>query len=302
MRLLLLFCICALIACTSADNAEMAKLEQEVADNPTNANVSELLEMYKTWLDEHPGKNEKRKEILRKVYTVSDQHIRYNTKIDAIKELAVYYPDDAQTADRVVELADIYDKMRKGPAAMIIRKEFRLKYPDHPLAGEAGANMQPDSPSSDSLLKKLGLAMFNDSLQRLDQSAVRQFVDASEAYAILHMEDTSAVEYLHKAAEAARNLRAYDRAIELFDWIIDKFPEHQRASQALFLKAFTYDNDFNDTANARKYYTEFIANYPDDDFADDAQFLLENLGKADDELLRELQRKAEARQAEEPSE
>lgn len=299
---LLILIICAIAGCTSSGDPEMARLEEAVAENPTNANVSELLEIYQEWLSEHREKDEKRKEILEKMYALSDRHIRYNTKIDAIRELAVYYPQDAETAERLIELSDIYDKMRKGPAATIIRQELQAVYPDHPLARKAGAGLPANPPSSDSLLRRLGLAMFNDSLQRLDQSAVRHFVDASEAYALVHADDSMAVEHLHKAAEAARNLRAYDRAIDLFNWIIDKFPTHKRASQALFLKAFTYDNDLNDTAKARKYYREFIVKYPDDDFADDAQFLLENLGKSDDELLRELQRKAEAQHPEEPTE
>lgn len=292
MRLLALFCICALIACTPAENAELAKLEQEVADNSTNANVSELLEMYDTWLAEHPEADTKRKEVLIKAYNLSDKHIRYNQQIEAIRQLVIDYPDDPENPDRLLKLATIYDKMRRTPAAIVIRKEFQKAFPDHEaIPGLREARLP--AISTDTFLTQLAVSMSSDSLAPLNQNVASQYVDAAEAYALVNHGDTSSVKYLHNAAQTARTLRSYNRAIDIFDWILEKYPTHPKAPQALFLKAFTYDNEFGDIEKAREYYLAFIENCPEDEFADDAQFLLDNLGKSDDELLRELQEKAE---------
>ena len=53
----------------------------------------------------------------------------------------------------------------------------------------------------------------------------------------------------------------------------------------MFLKAFTYDNDLKKVEEARVLYNEFLKKYPNDEFADDTKFLLENLGKDDEEII-----------------
>jgi outer membrane protein assembly factor BamD (BamD/ComL family) len=77
----------------------------------------------------------------------------------------------------------------------------------------------------------------------------------------------------------------------LFDWIIDKYPTHSKAENSAFMKGFLFDNDIQDTALARKFYLEFIQKYPKSEFVDDAQMLINNLGKSEEEILEELQRK-----------
>ena len=59
----------------------------------------------------------------------------------------------------------------------------------------------------------------------------------------------------------------------------------------MFLKAFTFDNDLKDYENARKYYEEFLAKYPNNEFAESAKFLLDNLGKSDEELRQIIEQK-----------
>ena len=57
---------------------------------------------------------------------------------------------------------------------------------------------------------------------------------------------------------------------------------------ALFMKAFLFDGTFADSTNSRKYYTEFLEKYPNHEFAKDAKLLLQNVGKSDEEVLKEL--------------
>ena len=40
---------------------------------------------------------------------------------------------------------------------------------------------------------------------------------------------------------------------------------------------------------ARGLYEEFVKNHPTDEFADDTQFLLANLGKSDEEIIKQFE-------------
>ena len=72
----------------------------------------------------------------------------------------------------------------------------------------------------------------------------------------------------------------------IYDAIYTQYPQYEKAAQALFLKAFTYDNDLKDKGTAKALYEEFLQKFPNDDFADDTQFLLKNLGKNDEEIIK----------------
>lgn len=69
---------------------------------------------------------------------------------------------------------------------------------------------------------------------------------------------------------------------------IPNIPVTQELDKRFFLEAFTYDNELKEVDVARQLYEQFIDKFPKDELADDAKFLLKNLGKSDDEILQEL--------------
>jgi outer membrane protein assembly factor BamD (BamD/ComL family) len=93
-------------------------------------------------------------------------------------------------------------------------------------------------------------------------------------------------ELLHEAAKTAGYIRAFPKALDLYQWVYDRYPEHSKAGQSLFMMAFTYENEMKDAEKAKSLYEQFLAEYPGNDFADDAKFLLENLGKSDEEIIK----------------
>ncbi len=294
MKYLNLALFVVLLACASENDSEFLTLESEVAENPTNANVSELLNEYSAWLASNPDANAMRKEVLLKTYTLSDKHIRQKMKLSALKGLVLDYSDDPETLDRLIEMSNILERMRKTGAAQILNQAIAQNYPTKErVKEEIFPKLPPNLIPIDTVIFQLGQAMFDDGSMRLNNRVGRQYVDACEAYAIVFDGTPEAVELLHKAAETARTLNTIHKAIELYDWILTRYPDNARASQALFLKAFTYDSNLGDVENAKLYYTEFLKKYPEDDFAESATFLLENLGKDDDELLDILQKKSQ---------
>jgi tetratricopeptide (TPR) repeat protein len=112
-------------------------------------------------------------------------------------------------------------------------------------------------------------------------------------YADAFPEDSTSVKYLAKAGETARLLQQYDKALEVFDKIIKTYPNTKAAAAAMFMKAFTLDNDLKKFDEAKPAYEAFLKQYPNDEFADDAQFLLQNLGKSPEELIKEFEKNAQ---------
>ena len=103
--------------------------------------------------------------------------------------------------------------------------------------------------------------------------------------------DSLAPEYLYKAAGIFMNTKEPMKALKALDEIINKYPSFNKAENCYFLKAFVYDDKMKDTADARKYYNEYLNKYPDGDFSDDARLLIKNLGKSTDEIFNEIEKK-----------
>ncbi len=94
------------------------------------------------------------------------------------------------------------------------------------------------------------------------------------------------------------NTNHSQEAINLYQRIINDYPEFRKAPECLFLKGYIYENYLNELDQAKVIYTEFIIKYPNNDFADDAQISIDNLGKSPEELIKEFEEKMKAQEAE----
>lgn len=107
-------------------------------------------------------------------------------------------------------------------------------------------------------------------------------------------EDTMSPGFLFKAANVTMNNNEPEKAIGFFDQYITGYPTAQKAPMCLFFKAFVYENMLRDIDRAREIYLQFIEKYPKDDFVDDAQMAMANLGKTPEMLIREFEEKQRA--------
>lgn len=106
------------------------------------------------------------------------------------------------------------------------------------------------------------------------------------------------MDYLWKAGETARAARDFSTAETIFVELYSQNDSPDLAAKALFLHAFMCDEDLKEYEKAKSLYQQFLQKFPDSDFSDDAQFLLDNLGKSDEEML-ELLNKANAENTDE---
>ncbi|KPL04484.1 MAG: hypothetical protein AMJ90_00645 [candidate division Zixibacteria bacterium SM23_73_2] len=87
-------------------------------------------------------------------------------------------------------------------------------------------------------------------------------------------------------AQESQNSGKPELAIDLYQQTIDFFPESSNKYKALFLTGFVYSEQLQDYDKAKEAYQKVMDYYPDCDLADDAKFMLENLGS--DSLPKEV--------------
>ena len=140
-------------------------------------------------------------------------------------------------------------------------------------------------------ISKLEMQLFSSTNSSVNKIKANELVLLYLDFAEKYTEDSLVPNYLFKAADISMNIMESGKAIEIFDRIINNYPDYKKAPECLFLKGFVYENNLHDLVNAKKYYTKFIEQYPDNDFADDAKMSIKNLGKSPEELIREFEEK-----------
>ena len=111
-----------------------------------------------------------------------------------------------------------------------------------------------------------------------------------EEYAALPETDEKLkVDYLLRAGEMASLINQYDRSLGYYDRILTDFPSSPKAATALFMKGYTLDDKLKKLEEAKTIYETFLQKYPNDEFADDAKFLLDNLGKSEEEIIKQFE-------------
>lgn len=289
MRIFLFLAIVGLLIGCKDQDPELAKigeLEKQVETAPSAENTKALVDAYRQYIDTHPGEVEENADLLFKSASLQFHMNRLNGAVKALHEaLRDYYPA-SKTPDNALLLATLYgDKLQNPIGASAVYEGFVEAFPDHPrskglrdslLQGQIGLIAQIDS---------LRSRLYNDQTNRIDYEVANDFIGVCEIYGLLLPADQHTPDYLHEAAKTAGYIRSFPKALELYEWLYEKYPTHEKAAQALFMMGFTYDNEIKDIDKAKELYEAFIEKYPDNDFADDARFLLENLGKSDEEII-----------------
>ncbi len=149
-----------------------------------------------------------------------------------------------------------------------------------------------DQGKKKSIIKEMESKLFSDENKMIDRGKAGELMKVYISFADEYPDASETPEYLFKAGDMSMNLNMPQQAIQVFDRIINKYPDYEKAPQCLFLKGYVYENEIGDLNAAKKIYEEFIAKYPDDEFADDAAVSIKNLGKSPEELIKEFEAKS----------
>jgi len=133
---------------------------------------------------------------------------------------------------------------------------------------------------------------FDENGMKVANDLIQAYVD----YAEKNKNSDEAPAYLFDAANMAMNVNQADKALELFNRIIYQYPDYKKTPDCLFLLAYIYENNLQNFGKAKEIYEDFLAKYPDHDFADDARISIDNMGKPLDELVKEFEAKNQQQQ------
>ena len=128
--------------------------------------------------------------------------------------------------------------------------------------------------------------------KNLDLTPFTALAEAYLAFADNFPDAPESPDFLFKAGELySQELTDPKKAISLFSRVFEKYPDSKPAAQSLFLKGYLYNNVLKDLVNAEKAYHQFLESYPNHELAKSATFELDVLGKSEEEILQDLQKK-----------
>ncbi|MDF2436535.1 MAG: hypothetical protein K0Q95_911 [Bacteroidota bacterium] len=116
-------------------------------------------------------------------------------------------------------------------------------------------------------------------------------VKAYDDFAKYYPNDSLTPDFLFKAGEISTANQQYKQALGYYQTITSKYPDFKLQAESLYLQGYLMDNFLNDDAGAKLIYEQVIQKYPDLPYASDAKAAIKNLGKSDEELIKEFEKK-----------
>ena len=280
---------------SKADVPEVEALEKSFLENPTEENFNAIIATLADLFRSTPTKEEKRRFILKGI-ELSKTHNKDQVYHIFIKEYIRYFHGDSMAADYLWELAEYLDKNGSGETSEILKAGFMSSFPSDARSQTIGEDQLKIVSDIDGLIRSKAEAIFvNPDQTGLNPDAVRHYIDICEAVVLAYPEEPMAGEYLFRAAEMARSMRSFQKSMSLYDWILTSYPDFDKAAMVFFLQGFIFENEFKQKDKAAAVYKTFLEKYPNDPMVPDVRFLLDNIDKTEDEMLKLIEERQKAK-------
>ena len=259
--------------------------------NPNTATASKYItDVIKTALDPKTSTGEKKSLINSGLEVASD--LKETPMKASLLNTYLKTVGPKDDPNKTLELGKLLQSMKKSSAANILFHGYTQLSVSSEEAAEAKKLINPPISDVEAYLSELRQKISeNPTRYSLNEVNAREYVDACEAYAMVMPDQPETPTHLFNAGEVAKSLKSFNKSFALFDWLIEKYPNHKKTPTALFLKGFILENELNNDNGAKVFYDEFLEKYPTHDLADDVEFLIGNLGKSNEEILKMIEGK-----------
>lgn len=119
----------------------------------------------------------------------------------------------------------------------------------------------------------------------LDETKVNDLITHIDAFVSENKDAAKTPVYLELKAKYLTALGKNKASLAVYKKIYEQYPKYENHSDALFMMAFINENNLNDKAQAEMSYQKYLNEFPEGDFAKDAQFSLDNMNKTPEELM-----------------
>ncbi|MDZ4679015.1 MAG: tetratricopeptide repeat protein [Saprospiraceae bacterium] len=289
-------CLSTLPGCrgTEADQlvGRLEQLEKALAQNPDPALADSLVAVVQEWTALMPDDPARQADGTLRAAQALALTNRAALAQARLKYVLKQYRNTPQAPKAAFLLAALYKKELGSPAtAFSIYQLFPEAFPGADQIAEAKSYLPENVPPLPERIDSMAVRIINPKTGQLDARIANDYIQTCELSALLLPKAPDAAKMLYKAGDVSRAAGAQDKALEYYEQTYTSFPDDERASEALFMHAFTLDNDLKRYEEAKVLYEAFLKKYPNDDFADDAQFLLKNLGKSEEDIFKALEGK-----------
>jgi len=210
----------------------------------------------------------------------------------ALEKVIEDYPDSKSVPESRLTLAGLYDDhLNQSIEAQEQAQIFVQNNPDHPDIEKAKYFLQPEQERLDTRIKEFEAELYPDNAAKIDLSAAGKLIRKYETYARKFPKDDKSPDYLYKAGEVARSSNNIRKAVELLEKLYDDHRGYEKAPEALFLAGFIYENDLKNLDKAKELYNTFIKKYPEHELAKSVEFSIQNLGVPPDEIIKSFEDK-----------
>lgn len=263
----------------------ISELQKEVNEHPTKQNRNALANAFLAEIKkDKDGSNNAT--FFHNAINLFVQNENYTRAMSLLKQTIHGDFGGKYTQDDILQLASINEKMNKPQYANAIYAAYLKAFPDAKNKEDVKAKMKGQTFEMESALKGLVKKMTDPKTNKVNPEVAKDYIEICTLTALTNPKDQKNAKYLQKAAEVTRSLRMFPKAIQFYEWIRQSYADTPEAPKALFMEAFTFDEKLNDKEKARKLYKLFLEQFPKDDFADDTQFLLDNLDKSNEDIIR----------------
>lgn len=283
-----------IISCRSEQQkqqAEIARLERSLEKELTAEKAESLLGLYEAYRVAHP-----KDDAQNAAYLYKEAELR--SKLGQAKEAADMllagmkdYRETPQMPEMALLLASLYEeKLEAYPPARTIYQLGAELFPENETFK---TKQSPNWKPFETRMQELRTQVFNESTGRVDVGAAQDFIQSAKVYAVLLPDNPKTPELLFQAGDVAGAIRDYEQSLALFERINEEYPDFEKGSQVMFMRAFTLDAELRRFDEAKLLYEAFLDKYPNDELAESAKFSLANLGKSEEEIIQEFLKKQE---------
>ncbi len=288
-----------LFSCKNSDKStsqvdEISTLESAYKTNPTLDNFNILLQKMGEKIMNESDHAKKEALIIKSIDLCKETKNEAYINTFAI-ELIKLNPKSETSKRFMWQIADDMSASGKYDVASILMKGYANLYPEDIKSKSIIDSLPNTYDDLHVFIKAVAAKVFeNPDVNGINKANAEKYVDVCESYALAFPNDSLSASYLFKAAEMSRAMQSYGKTISLYDWITTYHSTDKNAPMALFLKGFLLENDLKKPEKAKEIYESFMQKYPNHAMAKDVNFLIENLGKSDKEIMEKIEKTSPA--------